>query len=129
MRIALVWIGFTFAALAHGQTGGVSAKALLTRDLALAGKEAVMVTVDLAPGASSPKHRHNAHVFVYVLEGSVVMQVEGQPAQTLVSGQTFYENPADVHAVSRNASQTEKAKFLVFFVKEKGAPNTVMVHD
>lgn len=129
MRIVLVLVGLMLAWVAHGQTGGVSARALLARDLDIGGKEATMVTVDLAPGASSPKHRHNAHVFVYVLEGSVVMQVEGKPEQTLLPGQTFYESPADIHSVSRNASKTEKAKFLVFFVKEKGAPNTVMVHE
>jgi quercetin dioxygenase-like cupin family protein len=99
---------------------------LMTKDLAgIAGKEGAMVTVEYAPGASSAVHRHNAHTFVYVLEGSVVMQVKGGKEVTLGPGQTFYESPDDIHAVSRNASATKPAKFLVFFVKEKGAPATV----
>ena len=81
-----------------------------------------MLQVELAPGEASPVHRHNANVFVYVLAGSVVMQVKGGAAMTLQAGQTFYEAPEDVHVVGRNASQTETAKFLVFFVKNKGAP-------
>lgn len=107
-----------------------SAKAtpLISKDLAgLAGKEAVMLTVEYAPGASSSKHRHNAHTFVYVLEGSVVMQVEGGKETTLGPGQTFYESPDDVHSVSKNASDSKPAKFLVFFVKDKGAPASVPV--
>jgi quercetin dioxygenase-like cupin family protein len=96
---------------------------LVAKDLVgLAGKEGVMLTVEYAPGGSSPRHRHNAHVFVYVLEGSVVMQVDGGSAVTLGPGQTFYESPTDVHAVSRNASDTQPAKFVVVLVKEKGAP-------
>ena len=99
---------------------------LMTKDLAgLAGKEGAMVTVEYAPGATSAEHRHNAHTFVYVLEGSVVMQVKGGKEVTLGPGQTCYESPDDIHTVSRNASKTKSAKFLVFFVKEKGAPETV----
>jgi quercetin dioxygenase-like cupin family protein len=98
---------------------------LMTKDLGIAGKEADMLTVEYAPGASSAPHRHNAHTFVYVLEGSVVMQVKGGKAVTLGPGQTFYESPDDVHTVSRNASSTEPAKFLVFFVKDKGAAANV----
>jgi quercetin dioxygenase-like cupin family protein len=99
---------------------------LLTQELAgIAGKEATMVTVEYAPGASSAEHRHNAHTFVYVLDGMVVMQVKGGKEVTLGPGQTFYESPSDVHTVSRNASSTKPAKFLVFFVKQKGAPATV----
>ena len=86
----------------------------------LPGKEGAMLTVDLAPGADSPPHRHDAHVFVYVLEGSVVMQVKGKEAVTLKPGGTFYESPSDIHIVGRNASATEPAKFLAVFVKEKG---------
>jgi quercetin dioxygenase-like cupin family protein len=98
---------------------------LMTKDLTgTAGKEATMVTVEYAPGASSAEHRHNAHTFVYVLEGSVVMQVKGGKEVTLGPGQTFYESPDDIHTVSRNASTTKPAKFLVFFVKDKGAPAT-----
>lgn len=91
------------------------------------GKEIVTYTVDFPPGFSSPVHRHNAHVSVYVLEGSVVMQVKGQKEITLTPGQTFYEGPNDIHIVSRNASNTKPAKFLVFMVKEKGAPLVVPV--
>lgn len=89
------------------------------------GKEGTMLTVEYAPGASSASHRHNAHTFVYVLEGSVVMAVKGGQEVTLGPGQTFYESPEDIHSVSKNASSTKPAKLLVFFVKEKGAPPTV----
>src|SRR5262245_59045533 len=101
---------------------------LMTKELTgLAGKEAVMLTVEYAPGAVSSKHRHNAHTFVYVLEGSIVMAVEGGKETTLGPGQTFYESPDDVHTVSKNASDSKPAKFLVFFVKEKGAPASTPV--
>jgi quercetin dioxygenase-like cupin family protein len=101
---------------------------LVTKELTgLAGKEATMLTVEYAPGASSGKHRHNAHTFVYVLEGSIVMQVEGGKETTLGPGQTFYESPEDIHVVSKNASASQPAKFLVFFVKDKGAPGSVPV--
>ena len=96
---------------------------LMSKEFAnIAGKEGLMITVEYAPGASSPKHRHDAHTFVYVLEGSIVMQAEGSQPVTLGPGQTFYETPTDIHAVSKNASATKPAKFLVFMVKEKGAP-------
>jgi quercetin dioxygenase-like cupin family protein len=99
---------------------------LLSKDLTgIPGKEALMITVEYAPGATDAIHRHNAHVFVYLLEGSVVMQVRGGEEVTLVPGQTFYEGPQDVHVVGRNASKTEPAKFLVFFVKDKGVPPLV----
>jgi quercetin dioxygenase-like cupin family protein len=99
---------------------------LMTQDLAgIGGKEGTMAMVEYAPGGSDPAHRHNASVFVYVLEGAVVMQVKGGKEVTLGPGQTFYEAPEDVHTVSRNASTTKPAKFLVFFVKQKGAPLTV----
>jgi quercetin dioxygenase-like cupin family protein len=98
---------------------------LLTKDLAgIPGEEGSMLTVEYAPGASSAIHRHNANTFVYVLEGSVVMQVRGGKEVTLGPGQTFYESPDDIHTVSKNASATKPAKFLVFFVKEKGTPGT-----
>ena len=86
-----------------------------------------MLTVEYPPGAVSTRHRHNANTFVYVLEGSVVMQVEGGKEVTLGPGQTFYESPDDVHVVSKNASNSQPAKFLVFFVKDKGAPSLVPV--
>jgi quercetin dioxygenase-like cupin family protein len=99
---------------------------LLSKDLTgIPGKEALMITVEYAPGATAAIHRHNAHVFVYVLEGSVVMQVRGGEEVTLVPGLTFYEGPQDVHVVGRNASKTEPAKFLLFFVKDKGVPPLV----
>ena len=86
------------------------------------GKEGVMILVEYPPGASDPIHRHNAHAFVYVLEGSVVMQLRGGPEVTLSPGQTFYEGPNDVHIVGRNASDTRPARFVVFLIKNKGAP-------
>src|SRR5262245_41124058 len=91
------------------------------------GKEMLMLLVEHAPGGSSPAHRHNAHAMVYVLEGSVVMQVKGGKEVTLTAGQTFYEGPDDVHLVDRNASRTKPAKFVVFIVKDKGAPALVPV--
>ncbi len=96
---------------------------LLSKDLTnLPGKEGLMITVDYPPGSTDPIHRHNAHGFIYVLEGSIVMQVRGGKEVTLTPGQTFYEGLDDVHVVGRNASQTKPAKFVVFFVKDKGAP-------
>jgi quercetin dioxygenase-like cupin family protein len=101
---------------------------LMSKDLAdIPGKEGLMITVETPPGGSDPIHRHNAHAFVYVLEGAVVMQVKGGKEITLTPGQSFYEGPDDVHVVSRNASSTNPAKFLVFLVKEKGAPVLVPV--
>jgi quercetin dioxygenase-like cupin family protein len=91
-------------------------------DMAGGTKEGLMITVDYPPGGSSGIHRHNAHVFVYVLQGALVMQVKGGPLTTVGAGQSFYEGPDDIHAVSRNASTTEPAKFVVFMVKDKGAP-------
>ena len=100
---------------------------LISKDLAgVSGKEAQMYTVDFPPGYSSPAHRHNAQVFLYVLEGSIVTQVKGGKEVTLTPGQTYYEDPNDIHTVSRNASSTKPAKFLVFLVKEKGAPSLVL---
>jgi quercetin dioxygenase-like cupin family protein len=96
---------------------------LMSKDLTnLPDKEGVMITVEYPPGGSDPIHRHNAHAFVYVLEGSIVMQVRGGQEVTLTPGQTFYEGPSDIHVVGRNASQTKPAKFVVFLVKDKGAP-------
>ena len=101
---------------------------LMSNDLAdFSGKEVLTYTVDFPAGFSSPVHRHNAQVCVYVLEGSVLMQVRGGKEVTLRPGQSFYEDPNDIHVVSRNASSTKPAKFLVFLVKEKGAPVLVPV--
>jgi len=99
---------------------------LLSKDLTnLPGKEGLMISVEYPPGSSDPIHRHFAHAFVYVLEGSIVMQVRGGKETTVSAGQTFYEGPDDVHVVGRNASQTLPAKFIVFLVKDKGAPVVV----
>jgi quercetin dioxygenase-like cupin family protein len=96
---------------------------LMSKDLTeCPGKESVMITVEYPPGHSDEIHRHNAYAFVYVLEGSVVMQVRGGEEVTLTPGQTFYEGPDDIHLVGRNASKTKPAKFVAFFVKTKGAP-------
>jgi len=96
---------------------------LMSKDLAeCPGKEGLMITVVYPPGASDPIHRHNAYAFLYVLEGSVVMQLKGGKEVTLTPGQTFYEGPNDIHTVGRNASNTKPAKFIVFLVKDKGAP-------
>ena len=89
------------------------------------GKEGLMVAVEIAPGESVPKHRHNSDVFVYVLSGSIVTQVQGQSAKTLHAGETFLEAPVDIHLDSRNPSNTVPTRLLVFFVKDKGAPPTV----
>jgi quercetin dioxygenase-like cupin family protein len=93
----------------------------------VSGKEGLMITVEYPPGGSDPIHRHNAHAFLYVLEGSVVMQVKGGKQVTLTPGQTFYEDSNNVHLVGRNASKTQPAKFLVFLVKDKNAPVLVPV--
>ena len=96
---------------------------LSSKDLPdLSGKEGLTLMVEYPPGSTDPIHRHNANAFVYVIEGSIVMQVRGGKEVTLTAGQTFYEGPDDVHVIGRNASQTKPAKFVVFMVKEKGAP-------
>ena len=101
---------------------------LMSKDLAeFPGKEGLMITVEYPPGSMDPIHRHNAHAFLYVLEGSIVMEVKGGKQVTLTPGQTFYEGPNDVHIVGRNASKTKPAKFIVFFVKDKNAPVLIPV--
>ena len=101
---------------------------LMSKDLAeYPGKEVLMITVEHVPGGSNAIHRHNAHAFLYVLEGSVVMQLKGGKQVTLTPGQTFYEGPNDVHLVDRNASKTKPAKFMVVLIKNKGAPALVPV--
>ena len=102
---------------------------LMSKDLPnFPGKEGLMIFVEYPPGSSDPIHRHNANAFVYVLEGSIVMQVKGGKEVTLTPGQTFYEGPDDVHVIGRNASKTEPAKFVVFLVKDKGAPVVIPVN-
>src|SRR5262245_59843126 len=99
---------------------------LMSKDLPESpGREALMITVEHAPGGASAIHRHNAHAFVYVLEGSVVMQLKGGQQVTLTPGQSFYEGPDDVHVIDRNVSATQPAKFLVVLIKDKGAPAVV----
>jgi quercetin dioxygenase-like cupin family protein len=111
---------------AHAGTG--KATTLATRELPdLPGKEGMVEVVDFAPGEVSQPHRHNADLFVYVLKGSVVTQVEGDVSKTVNAGEVFYESPTDVHTVSRNASATQPAKLLVFYVKVKGDPPTVLL--
>ena len=101
---------------------------LFSKDLAEnPGKEVLMISVEHAPGGTNAIHRHNAHAFVYVLEGSVVMQLKGGPQVTLTPGQTFYEGLDDIHLVDRNASSTNPAKFLVLLIKDKGAPAVIPV--
>jgi quercetin dioxygenase-like cupin family protein len=111
--------------LAGGTVGAQdgTVRSLLSKDLAgVPGRELSMITVEYPPGGTSPAHTHHAQALVYVLEGSIVMQVKGGAPVTLTPGQTFYEGPDDVHVVSRNASHTAPAKFVVVLVKNKGAP-------
>ena len=125
-RLVLV-PAFLIAGVLFGQDAQVTP--LMSKDLPdFAGKEGLMITVVYPPGASDPIHRHNAHAFVYVLEGTVVMQVKDGKEITLTPGQTFYEGPKDIHTVGRNASSTKPAKFVVFLVKDKGAPVLVPVN-
>jgi quercetin dioxygenase-like cupin family protein len=101
---------------------------LVSKDLKdFPGKEGLLIAVEYPPGATDPIHRHNAHAFVYVLEGSIVMQLKGGKEVTLTPGQTFYEGPDDVHIVGRSADKTKPAKFVVFLIKDKGAPVLVPV--
>lgn len=101
---------------------------LMSKDLTeVPGKEVLMIAVEYPPGSADPIHRHNAQAFVYVMEGSIVMQVKGEKEVTLTVGQTFYEGPDDVHLVGRNASSTQPARFLVLLVKAKDAPVLVPV--
>jgi quercetin dioxygenase-like cupin family protein len=119
-KLALVLVCLTSVTVAPKEA---KVTQLVSKDLPdVPGKEGLMITVEYPPGGSDPIHRHNAHAFVYVLEGSIVMQVRGGKEVTLTPGQTFYEGPSDVHVVGRNASQTKPAKFVVFLVKDKGAP-------
>jgi quercetin dioxygenase-like cupin family protein len=126
--VAVLFLSALVASSVRAQPPAPGAKVtpLLTKPLAgVDGKEGLMVVVEYPPGVASAAHRHNANTFVYVLEGSVVMQVAGSPAVTLTAGQTFYESPSDVHTVSRNASDSKPAKILVMLVKDVGAPVTL----
>ena len=122
--LVLMLLGLTATSMAQA----AEVTPLMSKDLTeVPGREVLMITVEKAPGGSDPIHRHNAHGFIYVLEGSIVMQVEGGKEVTLTPGQTFYESPSDVHVVGRNASSTKPVKFLVFLVKDKDAPVLVPV--
>jgi quercetin dioxygenase-like cupin family protein len=116
--VCLVWLAPPFLTAQEAKVTEVLSKNLS----GLPGKEGLMITVEYPPGASDPIHRHNAQGFIYVLEGSIVMQVKGGKEVTLTPGQSFYEGPDDIHVVGRNASQTQPAKFIVFLVKDRGAP-------
>ena len=123
--VALVLLCLT-AGTATAQEAKVTS--LMTKDVpGSPGKELMMITVEHVPGGSNPAHRHNAQAMLYVLEGSVVMQLKGGKEVTLTPGQAFYEGPDDVHVVDRNASKTKPAKFVVFLIKDKGAPALVPV--
>jgi quercetin dioxygenase-like cupin family protein len=103
---------------------------VMTKELTdIPGKEVLLLRVEFAPGGADPIHRHDAHGFIYVLEGSVVMQVKGGKPVTLTAGQTFYEGPDDVHIVGRNASSTRPAKLLAVLLKDKGAPALMPVNE
>jgi quercetin dioxygenase-like cupin family protein len=119
-------------ALIAGRAGAApepSVTTVMSKELAnIPGKEALMLVVTYPPGGADPVHRHDAHGFIYVLEGSIVMGVRGGNEVTLNPGQSFYEGPNDVHTVGRNASDTRPAKFLVLLIKEKGAPPFLPVH-
>lgn len=123
MKIVLVACCAAAAISAHAQESAVSA--LFRTDVAdVTDQEILVLEVSYPAGVESASHRHNAHTIVYVLEGTVTMQVEGSEPQTLGPGEVFYETPEDVHSVSKNASDTEPAKILVFFLKEKGRVTT-----
>jgi quercetin dioxygenase-like cupin family protein len=133
MRIPNIPMAGLMAALLSAAAGRLAAQQaqvtpLMTKELTdIPGKEALMLTVVYPPGGADPVHRHNAHGFIYVLEGSVVMQVKGGEPVTLTAGQTFYEGPDDIHVVGRSASSTKPAKLLVLLLKNKGAPALVPV--
>jgi quercetin dioxygenase-like cupin family protein len=119
VAVASLWVAAGLAVAApHADVAPVLGKALAD----LPGREGLLLSVTYPPGGADPVHRHDAHAFVYVLEGEIVMQVKGGQAVTLKAGQTFYEGPDDVHLVGRNASTTRPAKFVVFLVKKQGAP-------
>ena len=129
-KMMLVFLLLPFPLLAsssvHAQVANETP--LMTKHLPdMPGKEGLIETVVLAPGEVVPSHRHNADVFAYVLEGSMITQLEVGKSQTVHAGEVFYESPTDVHIASRNASTTQPVKLLVFFVKKKGAPPTVVL--
>jgi quercetin dioxygenase-like cupin family protein len=125
VTITTTLVALVLLSLMTGTAMAQSAKVtpLMSKDLPEnPGKEAQMIIVEYPPSSSDAIHRHNAHALVYILEGSVVMQLKGGKQATLIPGQTFYEGPDDVHVVGRNASRTKPAKFVVVLIKNKGAP-------
>jgi len=125
----LLWSG---TVAAHGQQGNDAPPPVVTPVMTEAlpdypGKEVLMITVEYPPGGADPVHRHDAHGFIYVLEGSIVMGVAGGKEVTLTPGQSFHEGPDDVHTVGRNASKEKPAKFLVFLLKDAGKPVLIPV--
>ncbi|MXN43779.1 cupin domain-containing protein [Shinella kummerowiae] len=126
LRILLVSAAFGMGILPAAAEDGAKVTPVMSKDLQdYPGKEALMLSVEYEPGASSPSHRHDAHAFVYVLEGAIVMQVEGGEEVTVGPGETYYENPSDIHLVSRNASTTDRAKFVVVLLKNKDVPAVI----
>jgi quercetin dioxygenase-like cupin family protein len=108
---------------------GAKVTSLMHKDLPnYPGKEGLMISVEYGPGGSDPIHKHDANAFVYVLEGSIVMQVKGEKEVTLSPGETYYEGPSDIHLVSRNASTSKPAKFIVVLLKNKDAPVVMPVN-
>ncbi len=133
MKNARMYVRASLAALlilAAVPAQAADVKELFAIDLAdYAGKEGRMIEVSYPPGAKDVVHRHDAHAFVYVLEGQIVMQLKGKPAVTLKAGQTFYEGPDDIHIVGRNASNSAPARFVVVLLKAKGAPILTPVNE
>jgi quercetin dioxygenase-like cupin family protein len=131
MNIKKIGLGLAFGlsmTLAQAAPGGVTVKPLMNKDIPESpGKEMLMISVEYAPGGEDPVHRHDAHAIVYVLEGSIIMGVKGGKEVTLKAGDTFYEGPADLHTVGRNASKTKPAKFVAFLVKDKAKPALIPV--
>jgi quercetin dioxygenase-like cupin family protein len=126
-RSALFLLLALGVSIGSADAGTGTASSLVVKDLPdVPGKEGMIELVNFAPGEVSERHRHNADLFVYVLEGAIVTQLEGEAPKTLHAGEVFTELPSDIHVVSRNASATEPAKLLVFFVKARGAPPTVL---
>lgn len=123
---AMLWSGTAAAQPPKADAPRPVVTSILTQPLPdYPGKEGLVLTVDYPPGGSSPLHHHDAYAFVYVLDGSVVMAVQGGEEVTLKPGQTWSEKPGDVHTVSRNASATKPAKFVVFFLKDAGKPPVI----
>ena len=121
-RLILILLGLVITVAAAPSPPEPKVTPIYSKELKdIPGKEGLMITVEFPPGGVDSIHRHNAHGFIYVLEGSVVMQVRGGKEVTLTPGQTFYEGPDDIHVIGRNASDTKPAKLLVVLIKDKGA--------